>query len=227
MTAMAPPNCPPGYSRTFHQMRPGPCVPNQYFPPYRGYGQVAQGPPAPAQFPQPAPPQRPLSRTSGEVSSWWGSRTTTEQAAMAAGGVVVALGLAWLLTRSTRPESMRPNLRRAKTVRGKRRRAKRGKIMTVKGGRRFGHQSPPKRYWKQGARRASDYAWPKGYKYPLVFRTKTGKVRPQVSRRRTRAAASYFARNKHLYPVTVRRTIARNINKAKRKLGIGGKPATP
>jgi hypothetical protein len=101
-----------------------------------------------------------------------------------------------------------------------------GTITTVKGGRKFGHKIPPKKYRQLGATRPDDYAWPKGYMYPVVFRTKTGRIKPSVSRKKIRAAASYYGKNKNQYPPAVRRTIARNINKAKKRFGIGGKPAT-
>ena len=64
-------------------------------------------------------------------------------------------------------------------IRGKRGRAKTGKITTLKSGKRYGHLKPPKRYWKMGARRPSDYADPEHYKYPLVFRGPRDTLLPQ------------------------------------------------
>lgn len=81
--------------------------------------------------------------------------------------------------------------------------------------RRFGHHIPPKKYRRMGAVRRSQYAWPAGYKYPVH------------SAKYTRAAASRFAKHKTDYPMSVRRTIAKRINQAKRKFGIGGPPVKP
>lgn len=112
-------------------------------------------------------------------------------------------------------------------ARGKRARAKSGKIITLKSGARFGHETPPKRYWKMGAKRQGDYAWPDGYKYPLVFRGPTGKVNRKKTQAHIRSAQAYFARSKRRYPPKVRRTIARRINVAKRQYGVGGKVVKP
>lgn len=131
--------------------------------------------------------------------------------------------------------SYKPNLSRAErsSVRGARpgekvrvdgRLVPVGKIIETPSGARLGHRVPPKKYRRKGARRPQDYAWPAGYKYPLIFRTKTGKLKGKETRKHIRAASSYFARNKHRYPPAVRREIARNINRAKKRYGIGGCP---
>jgi hypothetical protein len=108
-------------------------------------------------------------------------------------------------------------------IRGKRAKAKTGKIKTLKSGKRYGHLKPPKRYYKMGAKRPSDYADPEHYKYPLVFRGPSGKVNTKKTQAHIRAAQSYFAKHKRKYPMTTRQKIARNINKAKRQHGVGGK----
>jgi hypothetical protein len=171
------------------------------------------------------------------AKTWWAERSGTEKGAIVVGGVAVVGLLVWALAgRGMRP-NYTPNLRRAerraikkarpgRAVRVGKRRYKAGKILTIKGGRRFGHKIPPKRYRAQGAIHPQDYAWPQGYVYPLVFHDRKGKIKPALSRARTRAAARYFGKNKHLYPATVRRTIARRINAAKDRFGIGGTPAT-
>lgn len=94
--------------------------------------------------------------------------------------------------------------------------------MRTKTGGKFGRCSAPKRYRKKGARRAADYAYPSGFQYPLVFRTSSGKVKTETTRRHIASAARYFARHKHRYTQAVRRTIAKKINAAKRRYGVGG-----
>lgn len=203
----------------------------------------APAPPAPPAPPAvPAPPAQPApvapvaTSWTDRVAGWWRSRSTTEKVAIGAASAATIGALLWVWMK--KPKRLRPNLRAAtqRKLRGKKpggrvkvagKTYKVGKIKTIKGGRRFGHQLPPKKYRTKGARRPSDYAWPEGYKYPLFFRSASGRIKPEVSRAHTRSAASYYARNRHLYPATVRRTIARNINRAKAQLGIGGKPAKP
>jgi hypothetical protein len=72
-----------------------------------------------------------------------------------------------------------------------------------------------------GARRKEDFAWPEGYKYPLIFRDSSGKVNLRRTRRHIRAAKTYFARSKHQYPMSARRTIAGRINRASQRYDAG------
>jgi hypothetical protein len=109
----------------------------------------------------------------------------------------------------------------------KRARVKTGKIITLKSGKRYGHGKPPKRYYNMGARRQSDYAAPAQYGYPLVFRTASGEIKPQVTRRHIVAAKGKFTKFKSRYPMKLRRQIARNINKASKSYGVGGKVVKP
>jgi hypothetical protein len=174
-----------------------------------------------------------------KAKAWFGERSELEKGAIVIGGVAVAGLLLMSIFGGYAPNKKRykPNLSRGERARvmdakpgsyvkvGKKR-YKVGTITTVKGGRKFGHKIPPKKYRQLGATRPDDYAWPKGYMYPVVFRTKTGRIKPSVSRKKIRAAASYYGKNKDQYPLAVRRTIARNINKAKKRFGIGGNPAT-
>lgn len=148
--------------------------------------------------------------------SWWDARSDIEKGAVVLGGVAVLGGLAYLAFGKSK---MRPN-------RATPRRAT-GEVITLKGGQRWGHTIPPKEYRTQGATRKSDYAWPDGYKYPLVFRRSDGTVNVAKSQRHVRSAATYFARYKQKYPPRVRREIASNINRAKKRFDVGGKPATP
>lgn len=214
---------------------PNPC-------PYAGYGQ----PIAPARQTYSPPPWMALRQNGSpngngngkqsatdKAKAWWGDRSNVEKGAVVVGGLAVFGLLVLALTGARR---YRPNLSSAErsrlqdkkageSIRVGGRQYKVGKIIDLKSGDRFGHKIPPKDYRNAGARRPSDYAWPDGYKYPLIFRDKSGKIRPEKSRRHVRAAASYFARYGDKYPPKVRRTIARNINKAKKRFGIGGKPA--
>lgn len=185
------------------------------------------------------PPQAPGTVADASVlakaKAWWEARSGFEKGAVVVGGVTLA-GLFIYATIGSRP--MTPNLSSAErkrvasakpgaTVKVGGKSYKAGKIITLSGGDRFGHKVPPKKYRDAGAKRKSDYAWADGYKYPLVFRTSAGKVKLDLTQKRIRAAASYFGRNKARYPLHVRKEIARNINRAKRRYGIGGKPATP
>lgn len=161
--------------------------------------------------------------------------STGAKVAIGVGAAVVLAGVLYMVLKKPGYKSNPATTKRQrvaqmtarKRIKGKRGRAATGKIVTLPSGRRYGHLKPPKEYWGQGARRKSDYAWPAGYGYPLVFRTKTGKVKPQRTRSAIRAAARYFGKNKDRYPPKVRGTIARNINQAKKRYGIGGEPASP
>lgn len=170
---------------------------------------------------------------------WWNSQSTGTKAAIGLGAVAVvglivyaAVGGKKKATPNQGRSVYLPNRKRSltskqkaalKRIRGKRAEAKTGKITTLKSGKRYGHLKPPKRYYQKGARRPSDYADPKHYKYPLVFRTKSGKVKPKETKKHIRAAQSYFARHKRKYSPSIRKTIASNINKAKSRYGVGGK----
>jgi hypothetical protein len=81
--------------------------------------------------------------------------------------------------------------------------------------RRIGHGTPPKKYREMGATKPSDYAWPEGFMYPIH------------DAKHVRAAASRFGKYKASYPLKMRQTIAKRLNAAKKKFGVGGKPATP
>jgi hypothetical protein len=169
-----------------------------------------------------------------EVEGWWIRQSTTTKLAIV-GGAAFGLGLlvSALLSRrpyrSNRRRRYRSNLapsrrwrKAAAPARGLRRKAApKGKIRTVKGKRRFGSKVPPKRYWQKGARRPSDYGWPEGYKYPLIFRDSSGRVKRKETIKHIRAAKTYFSRSKHLYPQSVRRTIAARINRASRRYDAG------
>ena len=187
-------------------------------------------------------PPAPVTNGNG-AAGWWGRQSTGVKAAVVVGSAAVLGLIVYALVGGkkatpNRRRRYKPNRRRRrrltkaqaaslKKIRGKRGRAPTGKITTLKSGKRYGHLKPPKRYWKMGARRPSDYADPEHYKYPLVFRNQDGTINRKRSKVHIRAAQSYFARNKRKYPPTVRRRIARNINKAKKRFDVGGKTVKP
>jgi len=162
------------------------------------------------------------------AKAWWSNQSPSGQLAIALAGAATIGLLAYTLI--PEPKRFSPNLRRTKgyrrakpaRVRGKRSKASPGRIITLDSGTRFGHTVPPKRYWEMGAKKKSDYAWPTGYKYPLVFRS-GGKINRSRTVAHIKSAKSFFSRSKKRYPPTVRRAIARNINKASRRFGVGGK----
>lgn len=80
---------------------------------------------------------------------------------------------------------------------------------------RWGRKSAPKKYRKLGATMPQDYAYPQGYKYPLIFH-KGKKVDWGETRKHIIRAKGRFTQYKHRYPASVRRTIAKNINRAAR-----------
>lgn len=93
-----------------------------------------------------------------------------------------------------------------------------GKIITIgkgKKARRWGHTIAPKKHREKGATKQSQYAWSQGFKYPIY------------DARHARAAQAYFARFKKDLPMSVRREIAKNINDAKKRYGIGGQSVKP
>jgi hypothetical protein len=71
-----------------------------------------------------------------------------------------------------------------------------------------------------GARHPSDYAYPQGFMYPVVFRRSDGSVNAARSRRHVASGKGYFTKHKRHYPVGVRRQIARNLNRAARRFGL-------
>lgn len=215
---------------------------------YGAYGQsddyvlshAPQGPRPPGPSPNGADPApnggdgSPAGSVADKAKAWWSSRSSVEKGAVVVGGLAT-FGLLVLALTGAPKRRMRPNLSKAsrakltKAKAGQRIRIagdsyKVGKVVDVKGGRRFGHKIPPKRYRQKGARTASDYAWPDGYMYPLVFRTSTGKIKPQLTRKHIRSAASYYGKNKDKYPPRVRKTIHRNINRARKRFGVGDGP---
>lgn len=152
------------------------------------------------------------------VMGWWGSQSTGTKVAIGIGAAAVVgliiYGLMGMGGRAATPNprrGRRRGARRGRRIRGARGRARRGRVLRTRGGRTLGHRVPPKRYWQKGARRSSDYAWPAGYQYPLVFRTKRGRIKRQATARHCRSALSRFARHKRRYPPKMRRTIARNM----------------
>lgn len=151
------------------------------------------------------------------------------KAALAVGGGVAIVGLAaaaFFLSKR-RPMRAIPNFARgpqkasakkAPKKSGAKRARGPGKVITIgkgKKARRWGHTIAPKKHREKGATRQSQYAWSEGFKYPIY------------DARHARAAQAYFARFKFDLPMNVRREIAKNINAAKKRFGIGGKPVVP
>jgi hypothetical protein len=110
------------------------------------------------------------------------------------------------------PAVAKPNLRPAE------RRSPTG--IPVVRGKRWGHAKPPKRYRRMGARNASDYGYPERFMYPLYFRGASGKLIVSKSRRHVANAKTRFTAHKDRYPAAIRATIASNINRAARRLGL-------
>lgn len=230
--APGPPSVPaPGPGSTLPPLPPGGVVDEAPLPPG---GVLPEEPPPSTPGPSTPSPSSP-SGYLASMKAWWQGRSQLEKGAIVVGGAAVTGLLVYAMVGGS--QAMTPNLssgerqrlqdaRPGSSVKVGNKRYAVGKIITVKGGRRFGHKVPPKKYRDAGARSKSDYAWGPGYKYPLVFRRSDGSVKVGLTRKRIRAAASYFGRNKHLYPKPVRAQIAKNINRAKARYGIGGKPAT-
>jgi hypothetical protein len=80
--------------------------------------------------------------------------------------------------------------------------------------------SPPKKYRQKGATARSDYAFPECWMYPIRFRAGR-KVRVRLTKKHIRVAAGRFGKHSRRYPIAVRRRIAKNIQKAKARYGIG------
>ena len=145
--------------------------------------------------------------------SWWSQRTDTEKWMVIGGGVLGAVALLALLRGASHAEVYSENLR-ARPFR----RTPTGLPRVA--GKRWGSPRPPARYRRLGAVRASDYAFPERFKYPLVFRGRGGKVNYERSRRHVWNAKTRFTQFKHRYPTAIRRTIASNINRAARRFGL-------
>lgn len=175
------------------------------------------------------------------IKAWWGSQSTVTKAAVGVGAAgIVGLVIYSFVKKGGAPATATPNRARpsyrkrggvqraaVRRISGPRAKARRGRIITLPSGSRYGHLKPPKRYYNMGARRQSDYAAPAQYGYPLVFRTASGEIKPQVTRRHIVAAKGKFTKFKSRYPMKLRRQIARNINKASNRFGVGGKVVEP
>ncbi len=194
---------------------------------------------------RPPPPTQPGAPPAPPATaSFWSKRSDTEKLVIVAAaglGVLLVAGLIFgkkkpraALTPNRRRRRPRrrfrrnlkaaPKRRRAKRTKRGRRRYPKGKLILLKKsktgrklkkGKRWGRETPAKKYRRKGIVRRSQYAWPAGYMYPVA----TAKY--------CRAAASRFGQNKKRYPMNVRRTIAKNINKCKKRFGIGGPPIKP
>lgn len=180
--------------------------------PWAGPSQHAPSPP-PEPIPEPPPP------SDAGAGAWWAAASTPTKVAVVLGAGLVIGGLIALAMRA------KPKARVKVGPVYLTNRARRCAI-PVKGG-TFGRCAPPKKYRDKGARRASDYAYPAGYQYPLVFRTRSGKVKPKLTRSHIRAASARFAKYKRRYPPAIRRQIAKRINQAKRRYGVGGQIVKP
>jgi len=196
-----------------------------------------------------APAPRPLPPPPTETPGWFAQRTTGEKIAIAGAGLLAAYLIYRLATGKTfipnRPRrrkrrkkarknrrhratpNLRPRARRKvaqkaarRKVRGKRARAPKGQIITLPSGKRYGHTVPPKDYYDKGARAPSDYAGGKLYTYPVIFRTRTGKLKRLKSERHIAVAKGRFKRAKRRYPMHIRRRIAAGINRAARRMGM-------
>jgi hypothetical protein len=82
-------------------------------------------------------------------------------------------------------------------------------------------RSAPAKYRRKGATRASDYAYPACFMYPIRFHGKGGKVKVPTTKKHIRTAAARFGKWKGRYPKTTRSQIGRRIEAAKRQYGIG------
>jgi hypothetical protein len=87
-------------------------------------------------------------------------------------------------------------------------------------GKRWGHPRPPSRYRRMGAVHARDYAYPERFMYPLYFHDASGKLNVAKSRKHVANAKTRFSAQKHRYSAAIRSTIASNINKAARRVGL-------
>jgi len=189
-------------------------------------------PPVPG-LPKPAvPPMTTPPPTTGpptvESGGWWAERSSGEKLLVVAGGALVALSLFALIGGTTafatskrkayqpnrRKRRARKNLRRATKVRRRRRAPADGKILTLRGGRRFGRGIPAKKYRKLGFVRKSQYAWPAGYMYPIG------------DYKHCKTAVSRYQKYKGSYPPAVRKVIAHNLLVCAPRVGMSLSPAT-
>lgn len=162
--------------------------------------------PGPAE-PTPVPPAEP---------GWWAARTQNEKALIIGGAALLGVGILAALLAKKRPRGpaaaygYNPGGRRPKGggARSQRRCARVPSVSTCR-------CSPPAKYARLGATRASDYAFPECFMYPIRMTSRVQTVK------HIRAAAQRFAMHGHRYPAAVRREIARNIERAKRQYGIG------
>jgi hypothetical protein len=143
--------------------------------------------------------------------SWWQKLNDTEKWVVVGIGSIGGIALLALLKGAA-------HKRYAANYRS---RPSRGPIAlpTVKG-KRWGRRSAPKKYRSMGAKYPSDYAFPAGFMYPVVFRHSDGSVNVKRSRRHVASGKGYFTKHKRSYPVGVRRTIAKNLNRAARRFGL-------
>lgn len=175
-------------------------------------------PPIPRPVVEPPEPPKPAPPPSKK------GLTRNAKIALGVGGVA-AIGLVAALVLMGKKDESEPYTRnfrgkasvkksKSRKARSKKRGHQSSHIIDIKVGRKvrsYGHATPPKRHRRKGATKPSDYADPEHFKYPV----KTYK--------QTRAALGYFARFKDDYPAKIRRVIRKNLIKAKRRFGIGGK----
>jgi peptidoglycan hydrolase-like protein with peptidoglycan-binding domain len=169
------------------------------------------GAPPPAAPPRPAyvaPPKGTADRIWGAM---WGDRSTGERIAIGLGAAALLGGVGYLLFAEPKPAARPAAAKAAATPnpKGRSRQRPGGTFIITHKGRRLGHHTYPKRYRKLGFTKKGYYAWPFGLMYPIG------------DAKHTRAAASYFGKNKHLYPPVMRRVIAQRIDRAKKHFGIG------
>ena len=168
-------------------------------------------PAVPGQTPPPAVPAQQQAAVEPSPKSWWGKLTDTEKWVVVGLGTLGGVALLALLRGASRP-------RYAANLRGKPGR-KVHRVPIVKG-KRWGRASAPKKYRTLGAKHPSDFAYPSRFMYPVVFRRSDGTVNAARSRRHVASGKGYFTKHKRCYPVGVRRTIARNLNRAARRFGL-------
>lgn len=168
--------------------------------------------------PTPGEPPSGSPAPSGGAAGWWAAASSPTKIAVVLGAGVLLGGLAALLVK---------HLGHQKAARLTANRRRRLSSHKKKRKRSSGHASAPAKYRRLGATRAADYGYGAGYQYPLVFRTKAGKIKRAVTRKHIAAAARYFERYKGRYPAHVRKQIAKKINQAKERYGVGGQYVRP
>jgi len=136
------------------------------------------------------------------MKSWWGAASTTEKIAVVGGGVLVLGAIAYLVM----PKKAAANPRRRR-----RRRVLDCALVPIPGCK----CTPPAKHRRIVARRykrrirKSDFALPDCFMYPVY------------DAQHTRAAAARFSRFGRRYPPSIQREIGRNIDRARRRFGIG------